>query len=264
MWLDFFPSVVQKYKTNASSLLSPLPSSTEPFTTSTTTTYTNTADTSSSSSSNSTWSSSTMARAQHQQDQIRASLWPTVVFHFTYLFPISMVILLLDASSKQNDVAHFDVELVPSWFNLFVLINLAVLVEDGLTYLLHVCQHRFPILYEAHKVHHSFHNVVVWADLYISPSEHLLNSFVFGAPTLLFKMDFVTVTIYQVLMIVKFSVHHSGYSFPFCPANLLLPINELVFGASFDLGHDYHHRYSQCNYGAWTFLWDWIFNTARF
>ena len=136
-------------------------------------------------------------------------------------------------------------------------------------YLYHVAQHRFPILWELHKVHHSAEVMVGITKDRVHPLDELMNriwdgvipGICFGIWTLI-ALDLVEVTIFGVnvyvvrnILMMDF-VRHTHFKISFGPLN-----NIILCPHWHQLHHSVDPRHYDKNFGLLFSFWDRVFGT---
>lgn len=144
-----------------------------------------------------------------------------------------------------------------------------LLAYDLSYYFYHVAQHRFPILWELHKVHHSAEVLVGITKDRVHPLDDLMNrmwdgvipGICFGIWTLI-ALDPVEVTIFGVnvyvvrnILMMDF-VRHTHFKISFGPLN-----NVILCPHWHQLHHSVDPRHYDKNFGLLFSFWDRIFGT---
>jgi len=144
-----------------------------------------------------------------------------------------------------------------------------LLAYDISYYLYHVAQHRFPFLWELHKVHHSAEVLVGITKDRVHPLDDLMNrawdgivaGFFFGLWTLI-ALDPVEVTIFGInvyvirnILMVDF-VRHTHFKISFGPLN-----NIILCPHWHQLHHSVDPRHYDKNFGLLFAFWDRMFGT---
>jgi sterol desaturase/sphingolipid hydroxylase (fatty acid hydroxylase superfamily) len=140
--------------------------------------------------------------------------------------------------------------------------SLAVMyfLEDLIFFTSHWLLHR-PFLYKhVHKIHHEYNTTVAIAGMHFHVAEFVLANI---APTkiyltavaLLFgPLHVNTVVIWSILRTLDAYNGHCGYSFSWCPIQIL------PFCAHEDF-HDFHHSHNCGNFSSQLRIWDIVFGT---
>ena len=144
-----------------------------------------------------------------------------------------------------------------------------LLAYDISYYLYHAAQHRFPVLWELHKVHHSAEVMVGITKDRVHPLDDLMNrmwdgvipGIAFGIWTLV-ALDPVEVTIFGInvyvirnILMMDF-VRHTHLKISFGPLN-----NVVLCPHWHQLHHSVDPRHYDKNYGLLFSFWDRMFGT---
>lgn len=151
-----------------------------------------------------------------------------------------------------------------------VIFTLTMLVAYDISYYLyHVAQHRFPFLWELHKVHHSAEVMVGITKDRVHPLDELMNriwdgvipGICFGIWTLV-SLNLVEVTIFGVnvyvmrnILMMDF-VRHTNFKISFGPLN-----NIILCPHWHQLHHSTDARHYDKNFGLLFSFWDRLFGT---
>lgn len=157
------------------------------------------------------------------------------------------------------------------FFTAFVLVLVLTLARDFSTYVTHALHHRWPLLWEFHKVHHSA-EVMTPATVYrkhpvynifssltdallVGPVQGLV-LFLFGAlpdPLTLFGGN----AIFGVFHLLGSNLRHSHIWFSFGPVVSRI----LISPAQHQIHHSKAPQHWNRNFGEAFALWDWLFGT---
>lgn len=156
------------------------------------------------------------------------------------------------------------------WWILVLFTGSMLLAYDISYYLYHVAQHRFPFLWELHKVHHSAEVLVGITKDRVHPLDELMNrmwdgvipGICFGLWSV-FALDPVEVTVFGInvyvmrnLLMMDF-VRHTHYNISFGP------LDNVILSPHW---HQVHHsadpRHYDKNFGLLFSFWDRMFGTA--
>ncbi|WP_246681210.1 sterol desaturase family protein [Mesorhizobium sp. B2-6-1] len=151
-----------------------------------------------------------------------------------------------------------------------VIFTVTMLIAYDISYYLyHVAQHRFPFLWELHKVHHSAEVMVGITKDRVHPLDELMNrawdgvipGICFGIWTLL-SLNLVEVTIFGVnvyvmrnILMMDF-VRHTHFKISFGPLN-----NIVLCPHWHQLHHSVDPRHYDKNFGLLFSFWDRLFGT---
>lgn len=156
------------------------------------------------------------------------------------------------------------------WWILVLFTGSMLLAYDISYYLYHVAQHRFPFLWELHKVHHSAEVLVGITKDRVHPLDELMNrmwdgvipGICFGLWSV-FALDPVEVTVFGInvyvmrnLLMMDF-VRHTHYKISFGPLD-----NIILSPHWHQLHHSADPRHYDKNFGLLLSIWDRMFGTA--
>ena len=128
-------------------------------------------------------------------------------------------------------------------------------------WLVHITEHKVPVLWRFHVIHHADNNVDVTTGLRHHPVESLLRGLFFFMGILVCGAPMYAVMIFQTILILSTAFTHSNISLP----------KWLDAGLSFILispnMHKVHHHwkqpYTDSNYGAILSIWDRLLGTLK-
>ncbi len=128
-------------------------------------------------------------------------------------------------------------------------------------WLVHITEHKVPVLWRFHVIHHADNNVDVTTGLRHHPVESLLRGLFFFMGILVCGAPMYAVMIFQTILILSTAFTHSNISLP----------KWLDAGLSFILispnMHKVHHHWKQpftdSNYGAILSIWDRLLGTLK-
>lgn len=136
-------------------------------------------------------------------------------------------------------------------------IVLDILLLDLWIYWWHRANHRLPLLWRFHRVHHLDQWLDVTSAVRFHFGEVVLSSLVRGAVILLIGFPLLSVILFESLVLVMAGFHHSNIRLP---ANLERRLSRVMVTPSI---HWVHHHIDQCdtdsNYGAIFSFWDRLF-----
>jgi sterol desaturase/sphingolipid hydroxylase (fatty acid hydroxylase superfamily) len=146
----------------------------------------------------------------------------------------------------------------PREWPLAAQLALALVAGELLHYAVHRAQHRFPVLWKLHAVHHSSQRLYWLNATRTHPLEGLLHILagttvlvVIGAPADL-------LTVHAVFLGVARVFQHANLDLRLGPLNWMLSTLEV---------HRFHHSTVrdevEANYGTVLLVWDWVFGTRR-
>jgi sterol desaturase/sphingolipid hydroxylase (fatty acid hydroxylase superfamily) len=128
-------------------------------------------------------------------------------------------------------------------------------------WLVHVVQHKTPVLWRFHMVHHADNNVDVTTGLRHHPIESILRGVFFFMGIIISGAPMYAVMIFQTVLVLFVAFTHANISLP----RRLDGVLSLVF-VSPNM-HKVHHHWKQpftdTNYGAVLSIWDRLFGTFK-
>jgi sterol desaturase/sphingolipid hydroxylase (fatty acid hydroxylase superfamily) len=148
------------------------------------------------------------------------------------------------------------------WFNAGVLgtILITFLVLDFFVgWLVHITEHKIPLLWRFHVVHHADNNVDVSTGLRHHPVESLLRGIFFFLGILVCGAPMYAVMIFQTLIIFATAFTHANISLPPKADHLLSYI--FVSPNMHKVHHHWKQPYTDSNYGAILSVWDRLMGT---
>jgi sterol desaturase/sphingolipid hydroxylase (fatty acid hydroxylase superfamily) len=199
---------------------------------------------------------------------------PTTLLSKMLLGPISVTLVATWVQSALADATGGSHAPVPwSTTSLVVFVLCTALVEDFATYVVHGLHHRWPLLWEFHKVHHSA-EVLTPITVYrkhpvynllskvtnvaiIGPVEGLIAFFFLGPaePATLFGANVV----FSMFHLLGANLRHSHIWLSFGP----VLSHVFISPAQHQIHHSKAPRHWNKNYGELFALWDWLFGTLH-
>lgn len=201
---------------------------------------------------------------------------------------------LLNLSYKKNKLRHAVVNLGFTFIHLVIHTFLAILIiklsdwclhnQFGLVYwlnanivftilivfftldffggwLVHITEHKVPVLWRFHVIHHADNNVDVTTGLRHHPVESLLRGLFFFIGIVVSGAPMFAIMIFQTILILATAFTHSNISLPkwFDVALSFILISPNM--------HKVHHHWKQpftdSNYGAILSIWDRLLGTFK-
>ncbi len=150
------------------------------------------------------------------------------------------------------------------WFNanIFGSIVISFLALDFFGgWLVHITEHKVPLLWRFHVIHHADNNVDVTTGLRHHPGESVLRGLFFFMGIILSGAPMYAVMIFQTLLILATAFTHANIRLP---AWLDKAISWVLVSPNM---HKVHHHWKQpftdSNYGAILAIWDRLFGTFK-
>lgn len=184
-----------------------------------------------------------------------------VNFSFTLmhlLIHTGFAVLIVWLSDWCNAV-HFG---IAQWGNASVLgtIVISFLVLDFFGgWLVHLVQHKTPVLWRFHVVHHSDNNVDVTTGLRHHPAESVLRGVFFLAGVVVAGAPVYAVMIYQTTLVLATQFTHANINLPKRFDKMLSFV--FVSPNMHKVHHHWQQPYTDSNYGAVLAVWDRLFGT---
>lgn len=150
------------------------------------------------------------------------------------------------------------------WLNAGVLgtIILSFLVLDFFGgWLVHITEHKVPLLWRFHVIHHADNNVDVTSGLRHHPIESVLRGLFFFIGIVVSGAPMYAVMIFQTILVFSTAFTHANISLPKWLDNSLS-----YFVVSPNMHKVHHHwkqPYTDSNYGAILSIWDWLLGTFK-
>ncbi|XP_073113202.1 very-long-chain aldehyde decarbonylase GL1-8 isoform X1 [Elaeis guineensis] len=148
---------------------------------------------------------------------------------------------------------------LPHWSVVLSQMLFYFILEDFVFYWGHRALHTKWLYKHVHSIHHEHATPFGLTSEYAHPAEILFLGFATIIGPALTGPHLITLWLWVILRVLETVEVHSGYHFPWSPANFL----PLYGGAEF---HDYHHRvlYTKSGNYSSTFIYmDWLFGTDK-
>jgi sterol desaturase/sphingolipid hydroxylase (fatty acid hydroxylase superfamily) len=181
----------------------------------------------------------------------------TIIHLIIHTFLAVFIVLLSDWCSKNNFGLVY-------WFNLGIVaaIVLVFLVLDFFGgWLVHFTEHKIPLLWRFHVVHHADNNIDVTSGLRHHPIESVLRGIFFFMGIFVSGAPMYAVMIFQTLLIIAVAFTHANIALP---KKLDTVISYFLVSPNM---HKVHHHWKQpftdSNYGAVLSIWDRLLGTFK-
>lgn len=214
----------------------------------------------------------------------RLDLW-IVILNLFFIFPLLYAVLIYYGIERSDFIAflrsHFrflrsiDLEesLSLSKFQVNFAFTLGLFViHDFFAYVGHYIQHRFPIFWELHKVHHTAETLNPLTTYRMHPLSMMFQKALIFGPTVFFIALFKTIVspqptsltileislfvfLYNILVLFR----HSHVWLSYGPLNYIF-----VSPAMHQLHHSEDPKHYGKNLGNILAIWDWMFKTGYF
>ncbi len=150
------------------------------------------------------------------------------------------------------------------WSNAGILwtIIISFLVLDFFGgWLVHMVEHKLPLLWRFHVVHHSDNNVDVTTGLRHHPVESVLRGIFFLAGVIVAGAPMYAVMIFQTLLVLSTQFTHANIKLPRWIDKPLSYV--FVSPGMHKVHHHWKQPYTDSNYGAVLSIWDRLLGTYR-
>jgi sterol desaturase/sphingolipid hydroxylase (fatty acid hydroxylase superfamily) len=148
------------------------------------------------------------------------------------------------------------------WFNASIIgtILISFLVLDFFGgWLVHIIEHKVPVLWRFHIVHHADNNVDVTTGLRHHPIESIVRGFFFFAGIIVSGAPMYAVMIFQTILVLATAFTHANIKLPFWFDKFLSYV--LVSPNMHKVHHHWKQPYTDSNYGAVLSIWDRLLGT---
>lgn len=147
----------------------------------------------------------------------------------------------------------------PAWWSGAPGLALDILLLDFLIYWWHLANHRLPLLWRFHGVHHLDRFLDTTTALRFHFGEVLLSALARAGVILLLGFPFASVVVFEVLVIFAAVFHHSNLRLP---AGLERALSRVIITPSIHWVHHHARRAdTDSNYGTIFSFWDPLFGT---
>jgi sterol desaturase/sphingolipid hydroxylase (fatty acid hydroxylase superfamily) len=166
-----------------------------------------------------------------------------------------LIVKLSDwAAAKQFGLVY--------WFNASVAVTLIIsaLVLDLFGgWLSHMIEHKVPLFWRMHIIHHADNNVDVTSALRHHPLESVWRGLFFLIAIIICGAPIYAVMIYQTILTIFVAFTHANISLPLWVDKSLSYV--LVSPNMHKVHHHWKQPYTDSNYGAVFSIWDRLFKT---
>ncbi len=148
------------------------------------------------------------------------------------------------------------------WFNTSVIVTLIIsaLVLDLFGgWMSHMIEHKVPLFWRMHIIHHADNNVDVTSGLRHHPLESVWRGLFFLMAIIICGAPIYAVMIYQTILTIFVAFTHANISLPLWLDKSLSYI--LVSPNMHKVHHHWKQPYTDSNYGAVFSIWDRLFKT---
>ena len=168
-----------------------------------------------------------------------------------------LIVFLSDwAASQQFGIVY--------WLNTSVVVTIiisALMLDFFGGWLSHVIEHKVPLFWRMHIIHHADNNVDVTTGLRHHPLESVWRGLFFLVAIVISGAPIYAVMIYQTLLTIFTGITHANISLP-------KPVDKVMSYVLISPNmHKVHHHWKQpftdSNYGAVFAFWDRLFGTYK-
>jgi sterol desaturase/sphingolipid hydroxylase (fatty acid hydroxylase superfamily) len=179
----------------------------------------------------------------------------TVIHLIIHTFLAAVIIVIADwTQANQFGLVH--------WLKANVLwtVILSCLVLDFFGgWFVHIVEHKVPLFWRMHIIHHADNNVDVTTGLRHHPLESVFRGLFFMIGIFIAGLPMYGVMIYQTLVVFFTAFTHANISLPPVIDKALSYI--LVSPNMHKVHHHWKQPYTDSNYGAVFSIWDRLFHT---
>jgi sterol desaturase/sphingolipid hydroxylase (fatty acid hydroxylase superfamily) len=168
-----------------------------------------------------------------------------------------LIVLLSDWAAKEEFGLVY-------WLNASVVATIfisALMLDFFGAWLSHVIEHKIPLFWRMHIIHHTDNNVDVTSGLRHHPLESVWRGLFFLIAIVISGAPMYGVMIYQTLLTVFTGVTHANISLPRPVDKIMSYI--LVSPNMHKVHHHWKQPYTDSNYGGVFSIWDRIFGTFK-
>lgn len=173
------------------------------------------------------------------------------VIHLVIHTFLAIIIILISDFCRNNSFG------LVYWLhaNVLATIIISFLVLDFFGgWLVHITEHKVPLLWRFHVIHHADNNVDVTTGLRHHPIESVLRGLFMFAGILVSGAPMYAVMIFQTILVLATAFTHANISLPKKLDTLLSYM--LVSPNMHKVHHHYKQPYTDSNYGAILSIWD--------
>jgi sterol desaturase/sphingolipid hydroxylase (fatty acid hydroxylase superfamily) len=166
-----------------------------------------------------------------------------------------LIVKLSDwAAAKQFGLVY--------WFNTSVIVTLiisALALDLFGGWLSHMIEHKVPLFWRMHIIHHADNNVDVTSALRHHPLESVWRGIFFLMAIIICGAPIYAVMIYQTILTIFVAFTHANISLPLWLDKSISYV--LVSPNMHKVHHHWKQPYTDSNYGAVFSIWDRLFRT---
>ncbi len=173
-----------------------------------------------------------------------------------FMFLPAMVWIALQNSKLEIGINY--------WYNLPPLLEglIAFLILDYANYLWHILNHKIPLLWRFHLVHHTDPDLDLTTAVRFHFGE-MIGSLIFrGAFVFITGGSPLLIIIYEILFEAEILFHHSNIRLPIKAERLLNLL--IVTPRMHGIHHSFYKNETDSNYSSILSIWDRLHKTAKF
>lgn len=197
---------------------------------------------------------------QYKKTKIRhaAVNFSFTIIHLVIHTLLAFVLIVLSDWCRSNGFG------LVYWTNANVIaaILISFLVLDFFGgWLVHITQHKIPVLWRFHVVHHADNNVDVTTGLRHHPVESVLRGIYFIAAIFISGAPMYAVMIFQTALVLFVGFTHANINLP---RRLDAALSWIFVSPNMHkVHHHFQQPYTDTNYGAILAIWDRLFGTFK-
>lgn len=167
-----------------------------------------------------------------------------------------MVVTTFDFIS-QNEIGIFNWVQIPFWLK----ITAGIFIIDFADYWFHRFDHKIPVLWRFHRVHHSDTSMDASTAIRSYPTELIYFTLGELIISVIFGLHILSMNIFLLVLLPVLFIQHSNVKFPDW---LDKSLGWLIMTPNFHkVHHDQDQFYTDSNYGTIFILWDKLFGTFK-
>ena len=181
----------------------------------------------------------------------------TVIHLIIHTF-LAILIVKLSDWCLQNKIG------IVHWLNANIIWTIVVVfltLDFFGGWLVHLIEHKVPVLWRFHVIHHADNNVDVTTGLRHHPGESVLRGVFFFIGIAVSGAPMYAVMIFQTILVLATAFTHANISLPRWLDNSLSYV--LISPNMHKVHHHWKQPYTDSNYGAILSIWDRLLGTFK-
>jgi len=201
-----------------------------------------------------------LLRLRYKKNKVRhaaVNLFFTVMHMVIHTGFGILIVLMADWAAEQKIGLVY-------WLNLSVVSTIlvsALFLDFFGGWLSHVIEHKVPLFWRMHIIHHADNNIDVTSGLRHHPLESIWRGLFFLIAIVICGAPIYAVMIYQTLLTVFTGVTHANISLPPVVDKIMSYV--LVSPNMHKVHHHWKQPYTDSNYGGVFSIWDRLFGTFK-